>query len=193
MNYLAHMVLSGNNPNIILGNYIMDMVNKNEQKLVADSYKIGFDLHFEIDTFTDNHPSVKNITKVLRVNHKKYAPVVSDILMDYILGQNWDIYAKEPIQKFADIRYDLIRENLKFLPDRIRPIAAKMIDGNFLVRYTTLEGLKYTFEKIQEVARFHADFIQAIEDLEENYDYLNKEFNDFFPDLLIHTEKFRKL
>ncbi len=186
------MVLSGSNPHVILGNYIMDMVNKNEQSSVADYFQIGFDLHYEIDQFTDNHESVKNITKVLRVNHRKYAPVVSDILMDYILGQNWDLYSAEPIQKFADMRYDLIRANLKLLPDRVKPIVAKMIDGNFLVRYTTLEGLRYTFEKIQEVARFQADFVQAIEDLEENYEMLNREFNEFFPDLIKHTDKFRK-
>jgi acyl carrier protein phosphodiesterase len=193
MNYLAHTLLSGTKPELIVGNFLMDIITKNEQKEIPDEFKHGFELHFAIDEFTDVHPSVKNITKILRQNHHKYAPVVSDILMDYVLGQNWEQYSTEPIQKFADLRYATIAQNLSYFPSRIRPIVAKMIDGNFLVRYTTIDGLRFTFEKIQEAARFKTDFMQAIEDLEENYDQLNKEFNDFFPDVIKHTSFFRQL
>jgi acyl carrier protein phosphodiesterase len=66
-----------------------------------------------------------------------------------------------------------------------------MIDGNFLIKYTTIEGLMFTFEKIQEAARFPSDFSQAIEDLENHYDTLYQEFNYFFPDLVQHTHRFR--
>jgi acyl carrier protein phosphodiesterase len=185
MNYLAHTLLSGTRSELIVGNFLMDIITKNEQKEIPDDFKLGFELHFAIDEFTDVHPSVKNITKILRQNHHKYAPVVSDILMDYVLGQNWEQYSTEPIQKFADLRYATIAQNLGYFPSRIRPIVAKMIDGNFLVRFT--------FEKIQEAARFKTDFMQAIEDLEENYDKLNTEFNDFFPDVIKHTNSFRQL
>lgn len=192
MNYLAHTLLSGTKPELIVGNFLMDIITRNEQKEIPIEYTEGFELHFAIDEFTDEHPSVRNITKILRQNHRKYAPVVSDILMDYILGQNWEQYSTEPIQKFADLRYATIAGKLGYFPSRIRPIVAKMIDGNFLVRYTTIDGLRFTFEKIQEAARFKTDFMQAIEDLEQNYDQLNVEFNNFFPDLIQHTKTFRK-
>jgi acyl carrier protein phosphodiesterase len=68
-----------------------------------------------------------------------------------------------------------------------------MVDGNFLIKYTTIEGLMLTFEKIQEAARFPSDFSIAVEDLEDNYDYLNSEFNSFFPELIKHTESYRML
>jgi acyl carrier protein phosphodiesterase len=191
MNYLAHTLLSGNNENLIIGNFLMDMISRNEQKEINERFNTGFNLHFAIDEYTDEHESVKRITKLLRQNHHKYAPVVSDILMDYILGQNWESYSNEPIQKFADIRYSVISEHINEFPVRVRPIVAKMIDGNFLVRYTTIEGLRFTFEKIQEAARFKADFIQAIDDLETHYNSLNLEFNNFFPDLMQFTEKHR--
>jgi acyl carrier protein phosphodiesterase len=191
MNYLAHTLLSGKNENLIIGNFLADIVRKNEYSEIPDSFKIGFELHRSIDSFTDDHPAVKNVTTVLRKNHKKYAPVVTDILLDYILGQCWQNYSSESIQKFADIRYDVIRRNMKFMPERVKPIVAKMVDGNFLIKYTTIEGLMFTFEKIQEVARFTSDFTQAVEDLEENFDLIYKEFNLFFPDLVSHTEEYR--
>jgi acyl carrier protein phosphodiesterase len=191
MNYLAHTLLSGREPDLLIGNFLMDMITRDEQKEVSIQYHKGFELHFSIDEFTDEHDAVRNITKILRANHRKYAPVVSDILMDYILGQNWEMYSNEPIQHFADIRYAVIAEHLNEFPKRVKPIIAKMIDGNFLVRYTSLEGLRWTFEKIQEAARFKADFGLAINDLEIHYNVLNKEFNTFFPDLIQFTEKYR--
>ena len=81
--------------------------------------------------------------------------------------------------------------HLAVFPDRIKPIVAKMIDGNFLIKYTTIEGLMFTFEKIQEAARFLSDFSQAVEDLENYYDTLYLEFNHFFPDLVEHTQSYR--
>ena len=191
MNYLAHTLLSGKDEKIIVGNFLADIVRKNELHLLKEDYSKGFDLHKAIDSFTDEHESIKKINKLLRTSHKKYAPVVTDILLDYILGQSWHNHSSENIQSFADLRYEIIRSHLPYLPDRVRPIIAKMIDGNFLINYTTIEGLMFTFEKIQEVARFPSDFIQAIEDLEEHYNLLYKEFNLFFPQLMDHTIGFR--
>jgi acyl carrier protein phosphodiesterase len=189
MNYLAHTLLSGKDEHIIIGNFLADIIRKNELNTIDIKYNNGFILHRAIDAYTDSHDSIKLVTKVLRTNHKKYAPVVTDILLDYILGQSWHVYCNEPIQNFADIRYEIIRNHIGHFPERIRPIVAKMIDGNFLIKYTTIEGLMFTFEKIQEVARFPSDFTQAIEDLEENYDLLNKQFNTFFPQLIAHIKE----
>ncbi len=191
MNYLAHTLLSGQNEDLILGNFLADIVRKNEHDDLPPNYMIGFELHKAIDEFTDSHEAVKNITKILRPNHRKYAPVVSDILMDYVLGQCWQNYSDEALQNFADRRYSIISNNIESFPERTRPIISKMVNGNFLIKYTTLDGLMFTFEKIQEAARFPSDFTQAVEDLEENYEAMHTEFNLFFPDIVKHTDGFR--
>lgn len=191
MNYLAHTLLSGKNEDVIIGNFLADIIRRSELSDLKKSYQRGFELHRNIDEFTDEHPIIKSINKILRTNHKKYAPVVSDILLDYVLSQSWHIYTEEAIQNFADVRYDVIIKHLQYFPDRVKTIIAKMVDGNFLIKYTTIEGLMFTFEKIQEAARFPSDFSLAIEDLEDNYDYLYSQFNAFFPDIVKHTEQWR--
>lgn len=191
MNYLAHTLLSGKNENLIVGNFLADILRKNEYGPWMEPYLNGFELHRSIDQFTDEHPSIKKINSLLRPSHKKYAPVVTDILLDYILGQAWHLHSAESLQGFADLRYETLRMHWPVFPDRIKPVVAKMIDGNFLIKYTTIEGLMFTFEKIQEAARFPSDFSQAVEDLETHYDLLHQEFNFFFPDLVQHTQRFR--
>jgi acyl carrier protein phosphodiesterase len=191
MNYLAHTLLSGKDENIIIGNFIADMIRRDEMPELSSQYAQGLELHRAIDGFTDAHPSRKKINTVLRPHHRKYAPVVTDILMDYILGQVWDRYSAEPIQTFADIRYEVIISHLGYMPDRVRPIIAKMIDGNFLIRYTTLSGLEKTFEQIKKQARFESNFHLAVADLSLHYDIMMQEFTTFFPDLLEHTAEYR--
>ncbi|MBK8700078.1 MAG: DUF479 domain-containing protein [Saprospiraceae bacterium] len=191
MNYLAHTLLSGKNEELIVGNFLPDILRKNEYSHLGEMYKRGFELHRAIDNFTDEHESIKKINAILRPSHRKYAPVVTDILLDYILGQSWHDHSAESIQGFADLRYEILRSHLHYFPERVKPVIAKMIDGNFLIKYTTIEGLMFTFEKIQEAARFPSDFSQAIEDLEINYDFLHQEFNVFFPELVARTAPFR--
>jgi acyl carrier protein phosphodiesterase len=112
--------------------------------------------------------------------------------MDYILGKNWDKYCDGDVQSFANKKYEVIGKNINEFPQRVIPIIEKMLNGNFLIKYTTIEGLTFTFEKIQEAARFPSDFIQAIQDLEENYDEIECEFNIFFPEIVLYTKDFRK-
>ena len=59
MNFLAHVFLSGNNENLILGNLIADSVKGKMIDLFADEVKKGILLHRMIDTYTDNHAIVK--------------------------------------------------------------------------------------------------------------------------------------
>ena len=68
MNYLAHILLSGDNPEIIIGNFMADSIKGKQYKIYPEQVQIGVLLHRHIDTFTDNHHIVRQSTKRL---HKK--------------------------------------------------------------------------------------------------------------------------
>jgi acyl carrier protein phosphodiesterase len=71
MNYLAHFYLSGENENILLGNYIGDSVKgKDYLKYPAEIAK-GILLHREIDTFTDKNEIFRITTSRLQPRYKK--------------------------------------------------------------------------------------------------------------------------
>ena len=56
MNYLAHIYLSGNDPDLIFGNFIADAVPGKQYKNYSNRIQEGIILHREIDSFTDQHP-----------------------------------------------------------------------------------------------------------------------------------------
>ena len=93
MNYLAHFLLSKQNEALIVGNFIADDVKGNQYRKYPESIQQGILMHREIDTFTDNHPTVSNSKNLIRKYQKKYTPVVIDIFYDYFLASNFNNYS----------------------------------------------------------------------------------------------------
>ena len=56
MNYLAHLLLSGNDEDVIFGNFIGDAIKGKQYQDYSGSIQKGILLHRQIDTFTDSHP-----------------------------------------------------------------------------------------------------------------------------------------
>ena len=55
MNFLAHAHLSGNNKQILIGNFIADSVKGKDFSNFPEGIKQGIILHRQIDTYTDSH------------------------------------------------------------------------------------------------------------------------------------------
>ena len=54
MNYLAHLMLAGDQPESVIGAMLGDFVRGRQ----AEQYSAGIRLHVRIDSFTDSHPIV---------------------------------------------------------------------------------------------------------------------------------------
>ncbi len=188
MNFLAHLFLSFENEDLLIGNFIADSIRNSEVKKYPIAIQQGILLHREIDSFTDNHPAVRKSTLRLQPHHHKYAPVVIDILYDYILANNWDHYADQSLESFANQVYEVLNNRINEIPYKLRRLVPGMIRGNWLQSYKTEEGLLYTLQKMDQRASFPSKFNQAIEHLYLDYKLFEGEFNDFFPELISHIK-----
>ena len=140
MNHLAHFLLSGENPDIQLGNFIADFIQKKDERHYHPEIRKGITLHRLIDHFTDNHPIVKqSIRRFYPIVHK-YAPVVNDITYDYFLSQNWYLYEPRPLNEYISNIYDLLTENKHILPAPLSYRMERMIEDNWLARYGEVAG-----------------------------------------------------
>ena len=91
MNYLAHLALSPSNDDIMCGNYLADSIRPKQRVGWTEDMIIGYNLHLKIDQFTDAHAGFIKAKNKLRFHHKKYAPVVLDILNDHLLSIYWTL------------------------------------------------------------------------------------------------------
>ena len=111
MNYLAHILLSGDNPEIIIGNFMADSIKGKQYKIYPEQVQIGVLLHRHIDTFTDNHHIVRQSTKRLHKKYSHYSGVIVDIFYDHFLAKNWDLYSAIPLDLFVQEVYQLFNNS----------------------------------------------------------------------------------
>ncbi len=191
MNYLAHLFLSRNYHNDILGNFLADMMTIDEIRQWPDSLKHGIQMHRHIDEFTDTHPRNKDMKRILRKYFRKYAGVALDLYYDYILYQNWSLYSDVSFTVFSQAQYTAILSNKAFIPDRLQYTVERMIRHNFLFKFTTLNGQSNAFAGLDHRAEFHTGFSSAMEVLQRYENDLHKSFNDFFPAMIQSVDEFQ--
>lgn len=188
MNFLAHLFLSCDNEDLLIGNFIADFIRNKEVENYPESVQKGIHLHRQIDSFTDNHPIVKQSVHRLQPHHHKYAAVVIDIVYDHLLAVNWSRYSGQSLATFANDVYDVLEKRMTTLPSKLQKRLPGMIAGNWLEAYATQEGILFTLKKMDERTRFPSNFGEALKHLTMDYDLFEAEFYQFFPELMAYVE-----
>lgn len=192
MNYLAHLFLSYDSAEHLIGNFITDQITIQEARQFTGSIKQGIDMHRAIDTFTDQHPVVREFIKAVRRDQQKYAPVVVDIYADYLLYLEWEQYANHTFPEFEQTVYKHIEESIPQLPDRIQPRVQRMVTSRWLHVYTSQQGIQHTFSRLLDRVSFDNNLDQAASQLFDNQNQYRQYFNEFFPDVLTFTQNYLK-
>lgn len=191
MNFLAHIYLSGEDPNIQLGNFIGDFVKgRNLAEQFGREIAKGIELHRAIDEFTDTHPVVKQSKMRLREKYRHYAPVIVDIFYDHYLARNWDKYHKTFLPDFAEKTYNMIMSQEAVLPEKVKWMMPYMIKGNWLANYARIDGIGRVLNGMSRRTPYESKMDEAVIDLQAHYADFEKEFFDFFPELENHSRAF---
>lgn len=194
MNFLAHIYLSFDDPEITLGNFFADHVRGNKYTHFPERIQKGILLHRAIDTYTDAHPIARQSSKRLHKNYSHYSRVIVDIYYDHFLAKNWDDYSDTPLYEFVDDFYELLKTNYELLPLGTQRMMPYMIADNWLFNYSNLSGIARVLNGMNRRTKNRSKMNFAINDLEMHYDLFEAEFTEFFKDLITFSyRKFKKL
>lgn len=188
MNYLAHCFLSCSEEDLLIGNFIADSIRNRDLAALSEGVRAGVMLHRKIDSFTDRHPLTRAGTARLHARHGKYAGVIIDIFYDYLLVKNWARYSAEDLGKWTQKVYRLLEKRSDDLPPGLRRNVPYMIRDNWLMRYGTEAGLRFTFDRMKVRVKYPALFAGATDSLLMNLAAFNRDFNLFFPEVVDFTE-----
>lgn len=149
----------------------------------------GIQLHRRIDQFTDNHTHMVLCRTLLRPGTSKYAPVVMDIFLDFLLFDHWERYCNHPFSEFEHEVYAMLDENLEVLPVRLQTIVREMVDHRWLQTYTTASGRLDVFRRLgHRVSR--PEMLKDVLNLyTQHYAVLEGHFSVFFPEMISLTEE----
>ena len=191
MNFLAHIYLSGDNPKIMVGNFIGDFVKgRNLLDQFEPEIAKGIELHRAIDEFTDHHPVVLESKKRLRPKYRHYAAVIVDVFYDHFLSRYWNNYHPELLLHFSSQTYLTIRSHWDILPEGVKHMLPYMMKDNWLLNYGELEGIERALSGMSRRTRHESRMEESIVDLREYYESFRREFESFFPDLILESERF---
>lgn len=189
MNFLAHLYLSENNTNILIGNFIADHVKGSQFNNFSTEIQQGILLHREIDLFTDTHPIVKQSMKRLHERYRHYNGVIIDIFYDYFLAKNWQKYSAIPLQVYTDAVYKLFGEISSELPIKSQNFIKYMIEYNILFHYQFHDGIEKVLNGMNYRSKGKSQMDLAINDLKEKEAEFEKDFTLFFEDLRDFTKE----
>lgn len=183
MNFLAHIYLSGDDTEIKIGNFIADSVKGKQFIHYPKGIQKGIILHRAIDTFTDTHPTVRKSVRRLFPVYSHYSTVIIDILYDHFLAANWSDYSDIPLDVYVADFYTLLKENIDILPLPIRQFLPIMINQNWLLKYSTVQGIGEILTQMNHRTGNKSRMNLAVKELEIYYSQFGEEFKSFFEDM----------
>lgn len=189
MNFLAHLYLSQQNTNILIGNFMADGIVGNKFEHYPTEIKQGILLHREIDTFTDAHPIVRRSKRRLHERYKHYKGVIIDIFYDHYLAKNWQQYSAIPLDIYVQSVYDLLQENIQTLPEKTQYMLPYMIEYNWLYNYQFTEGIQRVLNGMNNRTKQKSQMHLAVEDLQKFNLEFEQDFKLFFEDLCIFSDQ----
>jgi acyl carrier protein phosphodiesterase len=189
MNFLAHLYLSQNDTNIMIGNFIADHIRGNNYDGFSKEIQQGIFLHRAIDTYTDSHEVVRKSKRRLHARYRHYDGVIIDIFYDYFLAKNWASYSETPLDIYTSSVNKLFNEIKLDLPLKSQQFIKYMIEYNILFNYKNKDGIEKVLNGMNQRTKGKSQMNLAIEDLHHLEQELEQDFMVFFKDLITHTNQ----
>jgi len=190
MNYLAHILLSGTNPDVMIGNFIADSIKGSKYDTYPLGIQKGILLHRQIDSTSDAHPAFRKSTKRLHKNYGHYSGIIVDIFYDHFLAKNWSDFSDIPLADYIQSFYKLLRDNFDILPENIQKMAPIMMDENWLLIYADLDGIDRVLAGMNRRTKNRSGMDTAGQELKEFYTLFEADFKLVMNDLQTLSKDF---
>ena len=141
MNYLAHALLSSEDPELLLGNFIADHVRGNQLEGYPAGVVKGIQLHRRIDSFTDEHALFKASKRFFYERFQKYSGILVDIYFDHLLARDFQRYHQESLWSFSQKVYAIYSANQASMPEHSSRFLTYLIRNDLYRRYAEFEGI----------------------------------------------------
>ena len=184
MNYLAHLFLSGDDEQTMVGNFIGDYVKGKDLNRFPDSMRKGITMHRQIDFFTDNHPSFKLAKTYFRPEFGLYSGIIIDFLYDHFLAKNWDLYSEFTLRTFAKRSHSVLLKNFRYLPVMVQGFLPFIIQNRRLESYSSVTGIVESLKIMSQYSSLPAKADFVLQTIEANYQFFDDNFKIFMFDMI---------
>ena len=159
MNYLGHLVLSPSSARIRTANLVADWIPHADLSEFSEDIRHGFQRHRAIDSYTDAHPAVREMNRLLRPTVKKYSPVASDLIIDFLLAHHWYRYHNCTYEAFCSDMYVQLKAASTSFPPLVSQRLEKLVRYQWLNNKRDSLSWQHTLKNMDKRARFPSNFM----------------------------------
>ncbi|MEB3214849.1 MAG: ACP phosphodiesterase [Nostocales cyanobacterium 94392] len=189
MNYLAHSFLSEGTTESLIGNFLGDFVKGSIDIYPKEIIK-GIYSHRKIDSFTDSHPIFRSSKSLISRKRNRFAGIMIDVFYDHFLAKNWSEYCTVSLENFTNNVYQVLQDNQNILPERLKRILPNMVASNLLASYKSVFTIDRAINGISRRIKRKNNLFGGVEELFFNYQQLQRDFSQFFPELIDYTKNY---
>ena len=183
MNYLGHLVLSGSDEKILLGNFLGDHVSNKTLHLYNSTIQRGIKLHREIDLFTDSHPISRELRAILFDQYRHQSRVILDLFYDHFLATDFRDFQGVSLSDYVIKASDILQKQLHLMPESAKHYFMAMQKYGWLKGYASLDGIRLVLNQMSR--RKNMDLMgPSVEALEKHYPYFRAQTHAFLHDAI---------
>jgi acyl carrier protein phosphodiesterase len=142
MNFLAHLLLAGDDEGLRLGAMLGDFVRGNPRSLsLPAEIHQGILLHRFIDQRVDSLPEVAHLRTQFLPPFRRYAGIIIDLAFDHELALRWAEYSNCALEQFDSEVRELLARHQEILPKELQAF----------MRYADTRGLFANYREESEI------------------------------------------
>jgi len=184
LNYLGHLVLSPPDPVIRVANMATDWMDISATDTFPMRIQEGMRLHRAIDAFTDQHPAVREMNALIRPILRKYSPVGSDLIIDFLLAHHWYRFHNCSYSAFCSDMYSQLLACSSAFSPLIAERIQKMVEYRWLHTQRNSTSWTRTLVNMDKRAKFPSNFIALQYELLNHFGQYRTLFEELYVDAM---------
>lgn len=186
MNILFHMYLSGNDPELLVGNFMGDFVKGPIGDEFAQSIGQGLKLHRRIDSFAQGNTHFQTSRVRLNPRYGLYRGVFVDLFYDHFLAREWTYWSDTPLPEYLAATRTIIDRYLPIMPQRLQEFVP-IIFGELLPSYAEVSGIEAALGRMSRRVRRANPLAEGSAELTIHYEALQADFRQFVVEARLFT------
>lgn len=180
MNYLAHIYLSGDDPDVQVGGLLGDFVKGPLTGSLPVAIEKGIALHRAIDSATDRHPLFRQILQNIPAPWRRYGGIIVDLYLDHLLASRWSEFHPRPLDLYCQDFYCHLDSHWELLPPKARHFCQVAPKVSWLQSYANPAHLPQMLNNIGKRLRKPVPLADGLFCVEQQASALDQCLNELF-------------
>jgi len=180
MNFLFHLHLSGDDPDLLTGNFMGDFVKGRLGEGYPPRIVEGIRLHRRIDSFANHNPLFRRSYGRIAPQYGLWRGVLVDLFYDHFLSVGWGEWADEPLATYLGRVRLMIDARRKWLPERLQSLLPVIFE-ELLPSYCEVAGIGVALKRMSYRVKRDNPLAGGELELIRNYAELREDFRCFVP------------